>query len=1465
MDNVACKISRISHRFLSLILSITLATALVPTTALAAQESSTQAISYVNDETSITNSQPNQKGSFAYESFICTLNDNGEAEITSYKCEEGTVTELDIPSVINGYTVTSIGDAAFRGCSGLTSVELPSSVASVGPAAFRDCASLSRVSLGSVESLGKGAFAGCGSLESVVVPATVSSCPGSWAYASGGPFEGSGLKAASVADGASALAPDLFNGAAVLSAVDLPASLESVGAAAFQGCASLAELILTEKISFIGRDAFYGDDELTIVCPSSSYAMYYATMNHIKTRPANNSESFFESASVVGKSTLSGADYINISYTVSNSISSKLTVESLVASISGNASVVSVKDCDGNEITDYHYSHDTLTIPTANSTGRFTICLIPKDDSAYSISSLLTARNLEKDSVQAFVGTIASDSVHRLTLSARAIRNNTYVEVYGKALANKIVTILIDGLQVAETESSKTSHYWTIAPLPNQTGSHIITAITQNSFNENVISTYTIDLDNNDEVGIASFELMYRGKTYNLVQPGGFYYTYVDPYYHSDAPTMAFRSSFNKPEEVALCWITSSNPSGMQDCIPAYRNQNTGDYIASGYFDSAVNGTPGNFGVNFITKEELDDAICSLNEKQFESYLQNELKTNCETAALFSNRKALAQDYSRLSSADAEAIASIWEKNYFDESSTVDYYLEQEQSTMTDFILDWVGESEINNKPGKNVFNIVHKVSGVYTTARDLNNDIETAATEVLGEERAKQLSMSDRMKVAESIQKNHTLFLVANTAIEATNYISSITKIPGIDIPAMALALELRLTCTVAYWSISEINNVMKDMQDCLSQTFAASSPKFASPNNGIGLHDPSGIVYEGVASNTLEGVTATVFYKNSDSETPIEWDAEAYDQINPQLTNQSGEFSWDVPKGCWQVKLTKSGYEDAYSEWLEVPPERTGLSIPMVSTSSPSVSKVYACANSVRIEFTQYMKADSLKRSIVVSANDEIINGHFQTYNEENGLSKAIIFQFDQPINAKECKITINEAAAYNGHYLQHYETTENLYEAIPEAILSDDNFDLTLGAERDIEFRISPSNTLPELKVTAESDNESVITLIDNSAVAKNGIVRFRVKGNLPGNAKLRVSISESSMSSQFRINVLNCAETEAPRPTASISRLAGNEAADTSAKIAQAAFPEGSEWVVIARDDDFADAMSATGLAGALEAPIILTDRNGLSDAAADAVKALGAEKAYIIGGKGAIPGNLESELEAIGCQVIDRIFGNESWDTSAACAKMIAEHGGNPNGDAIVAMSSNFQDALSISSFAYKYKVPIFLETNGNERELPSAAREAIENQKGTIYVPGGQGAVPRISVEDVFGADRVVRIFGEDGYDTSNQIATYMVNNNLLSANTVCIASGAPAPKGVDALAGAALAGKAGGVMLLANDNPAFGEVDSTAVDGSDSQGTPAFLTSHAPDVGQAYLLGGNAVIGADLQRKVTELLGRQA
>ena len=222
-----------------------------------------------------------------------------------------------------------------------------------------------------------------------------------------------------------------------------------------------------------------------------------------------------------------------------------------------------------------------------------------------------------------------------------------------------------------------------------------------------------------------------------------------------------------------------------------------------------------------------------------------------------------------------------------------------------------------------------------------------------------------------------------------------------------------------------------------------------------------------------------------------------------------------------------------------------------------------------------------------------------------------------------------------------------------------------------------------------------------------------------------------------------------------------------------------------------------------------------------------------------------------------------MYGECSWDTSVECAKKIAEHGGNPNGDAVVAMSANFQDALSISSFAYKYQVPILLETDeANGRRLTDEAASLAAGLPGTIYVPGGTGAVPESSVEGVLGKDRVVRLAGWDGYDTSNQIATYMVNHGLLSASTVCLASGAPDPKGVDALAGAALVGKSGGVVLLTNTNARFGDVSTTTVEGSDSEHAPAFLASHAGDVDQAYILGGKAVMPADMQQKVNDILG---
>ncbi len=105
--------------------------------------------------------------------FIYEVLDDGTAKITDYT---GTVTNLKIPSTIDGYAVTSIGNMAFYNNDNLQSVIIDGSLSFIGYSAFEECDNLQNVTIGKgVITIGYRAFYSCTSLQNIIIPDSVTS------------------------------------------------------------------------------------------------------------------------------------------------------------------------------------------------------------------------------------------------------------------------------------------------------------------------------------------------------------------------------------------------------------------------------------------------------------------------------------------------------------------------------------------------------------------------------------------------------------------------------------------------------------------------------------------------------------------------------------------------------------------------------------------------------------------------------------------------------------------------------------------------------------------------------------------------------------------------------------------------------------------------------------------------------------------------------------------------------------------------------------------------------------------------------------------------------------------------------------------------------------------------------------------------------------------------------------------
>ena len=186
-------------------------------------------------------------------------------------CSCSGLTSLTLPS-----GVTSIGEDAFRGCSGLTSLTLPSGVTSIGRYAFEGCSGLTSLTLSSgVTSIGEDAFRGCSGLTSLTLPSGVTSI-GRYA------FEGcSGLTSLTLSSGVTSIGEDAFRGCSGLTSLTLPSGVTSIGRYAFEGCSGLTSLTLSSGVTSIGYSAFSGCSGLKYIrCQINDEIETYLSKGH---------------------------------------------------------------------------------------------------------------------------------------------------------------------------------------------------------------------------------------------------------------------------------------------------------------------------------------------------------------------------------------------------------------------------------------------------------------------------------------------------------------------------------------------------------------------------------------------------------------------------------------------------------------------------------------------------------------------------------------------------------------------------------------------------------------------------------------------------------------------------------------------------------------------------------------------------------------------------------------------------------------------------------------------------------------------------------------------------------------------------------------------------------------------------------------------------------------------------------
>ncbi len=332
---------------------------------------------------------------------------------------------------------------------------------------------------------------------------------------------------------------------------------------------------------------------------------------------------------------------------------------------------------------------------------------------------------------------------------------------------------------------------------------------------------------------------------------------------------------------------------------------------------------------------------------------------------------------------------------------------------------------------------------------------------------------------------------------------------------------LGLCLTLSIAL--VSKLNEYcMEDMVDDLLNSILSYDCRWAV--------DPSGYVYEGVPSNRLPGVTATIYYKDEKSGQEKLWDASEYEQINPLITDADGSYAWDVPEGLWRVKYEKEGYTTTYSDWVPVPPIQTDINIGMVATAAPKVDQCELYDEYGIVTFSQYMQVSTVNDETITvcTGNGKPVPYSIQPINAEKEseqmLATKFKVQFDKKLSGGLYQVNVSKKvknyadAALDADYettITVQKTIEKLTVEVPAVLKNKQTVQIPVIIE--------PAGDYSDYTLTCSSSETDIAEVVSITQPNDKGVGYVTVTGKLPGSVKLVCKLEGTSIETSVIVAV------------------------------------------------------------------------------------------------------------------------------------------------------------------------------------------------------------------------------------------------------------------------------------------------------------------------------------------------------